>query len=163
MTDNTLTLQCGVTLHLQPVKPTILQNILAEFGDIRLVRDPALLMQLTDSKKMAALQATEKLFTYCAGWGVTNEPPDGDNELLELLGVGSDKPHIRRARWIQHELAADQQELGAIVGAVMALTFEPEAPSGVLSANGHTSEASAQAKDAEIAALKAQLAQLQGE
>lgn len=125
---NTLTLQCGVTLHLQPVKRMVLQNILAEFGDVgSLMNNPALLRHLTGGQQMKALAATEKLFTYCAGWGVANEPPaESDEELLSVLSGGGDGPHVRRANWVRYVLVNGQGEMGELIGAVMALSFQEE-------------------------------------
>ena len=125
---NSMTLTCGVTLHLQAVQETILQDLMLEFGDMALVRQPERILQLTGERQVRALAATGKLFTYCAGWGVTTDPPDEANELMELLGrdTAADKPRLRRADWIR--TITTQPERGELIGRVMTLTFKKAAP-----------------------------------
>ena len=149
---NSMTLTCGVTLHLQAVQETILQDLMLEFGDMALVRQPERILQLTGERQVRALAATGKLFTYCAGWGVTTDPPDEANELMELLGrdTAADKPRLRRADWIR--TITTQPERGELIGRVMTLTFKKAAP-----AVAETAVSAGDDPAARIAQLEAQL------
>lgn len=121
---NSMNLTCGVTLHLQAVQETILQDLMLEFGDMALMRQPERILQLTGERQVKALAATGKLFTYCAGWGVTTDPPDEANELMELMGrdAAVGKPRLRRADWVR--TITTQEERGELIGRVMTLTFQ---------------------------------------
>ena len=160
---NTMNLTCGVALHLQAVQETILQDLMLEFGDMGLVRQPERILQLSGERQIRALAATGKLFTYCAGWGVTANPPDEANELMELLGrdTPADKPRLRRADWIR--TITTQQERGELIGRVMALTFQKEkaaAETAPAAAGAPTAVPTADEQAAQIAQLEAQLAAL---
>ena len=151
---NSMNLTCGVTLHLQAVQETILQDLMLEFGDMALMRQPERILQLTGERQVKALAATGKLFTYCAGWGVTTDPPDEANELMELMGrdavVG--KPRLRRADWVR--TITTQEERGELIGRVMALTFKKK---DVATVAGDTAVPSTEDPTARIAQLEAQL------
>lgn len=156
---NSMTLTCGVTLHLQAVQETILQDLMLEFGDMALMRQPERILQLTGERQVKALAATGKLFTYCAGWGVKTDPPEEANELMELLGrdTAASKPRLHRADWVR--TITTQEERGELIGRVMALTFKKaEAP-----AVAGTAVAQAEDQTARIARLEAQLEALKNE
>lgn len=159
---NTMNLTCGVALHLQAVQETILQDLMLEFGDMGLVRQPERILQLSGERQIRALAATGKLFTYCAGWGVTTNPPDEANELMELLGrdTPADKPRLRRADWIR--TITTQEERGELIGRVMALTFSPPSAAAAAAEVPATAGAVSPADEqtALIAQLEAQLAAL---
>jgi hypothetical protein len=63
----------------------------------------------------------EQLFTYCAGWGVTESPPRDADELLEMLGILVGKTRLRRASWVR-SLLSNQKEANALVQRVMELS-----------------------------------------
>lgn len=156
---NSMNLTCGVTLHLQAVQETILQDLMLEFGDMALVRQPERILQLTGERQIRALAATGKLFTYCAGWGVKTDPPDEASELMELMGrdTPADKPRLRRADWVR--TITTQEERGELIDRVMALTFKKaEAP-----VVAGTTVAQVEDQTARIAQLEAQLAALKNE
>jgi hypothetical protein len=170
MNNDVMILNCGVTLHLQAVQETILQDLMLEFGDMALIRQPERILQLQGAQQVRALAATGKLFTYCAGWGVVTNPPDEANELMELLGrdTAVDKPHLHRANWVR--TITSQQERGELIGRVMAISFpkketavaEP-APSDEHSQRMPIAELTKQlanGREARIAELEAQLAAL---
>jgi len=154
---NSMNLTCGVTLHLQAVQETILQDLMLEFGDMALMRQPERILQLTGERQVRALAATGKLFTYCAGWGVKTDPPDEANELMELLGrdTAADKPRLRRADWVR--TITTQEERGELIGRVMALTFQKKDGAPVAA---DTAVPTAVDQAARIAELEAQLAAL---
>ncbi len=158
---NTMNLTCGVTLHLQAVQETILQDLMLEFGDMALVRQPERILQLSGERQIRALAATGKLFTYCAGWGVTTDPPDEANELMELLGrdTPADKPRLRRADWVR--TITIQEERGELIGRVMTLTFKKEPPATAVASQAVPAAVpTADGQAAQIARLEAQLAAL---
>ena len=153
--EKTMILASGVTLHLQAVQETILQDLMLEFGDMALVRQPERIMKLTGERQVRALAATGKLFAYCAGWGVTNDPPTEANELMELLGheAAVDKPHLHRANWIR--TITTQKERGELIGQVMAITFQKKDATPVVD---ETAVLTAEEQMARIAELEGQLA-----
>lgn len=158
---NTMNLTCGVALHLQAVQETILQDLMLEFGDMGLVRQPERILQLSGERQIRALAATGKLFTYCAGWGVTTDPPDEANELMELLGrdTPADKPRLRRADWVR--TITTQEERGELIGRVMTLTFQKEPPAATAASPAvSVAVPTADEQAAQIAQLEAQLAAL---
>jgi hypothetical protein len=158
---NTMNLTCGVALHLQAVQETILQDLMLEFGDMGLVRQPERILQLSGERQIRALAATGKLFTYCAGWGVTTNPPDEANELMELMGrdTAVSKPRLHRADWVR--TITTQEERGELIGRVMALTFQKEPPAATaVSAAVIAAVPTADEQAAQIARLEAQLAAL---
>jgi hypothetical protein len=170
MNNDVMILNCGVTLHLQAVQETILQDLMLEFGDMALIRQPERILQLQGAQQVQALAATGKLFTYCAGWGVVTNPPDKANELMELLGgagsadTAADKPHLRRANWIR--TITTQQERGELIGRVMAISF-PEKKTAVAEpapgseAIAELTKQLANGQAARIAELEAQLKAIQ--
>lgn len=115
-----------VTLHCKPVQGGVLQSLLSELSTISkgdLMNSPEVLMTLKGNEQLHALESSEKLFSYCAGWGIEEDPPDEVPEILELMGVSPRKPNIYRAAWVRYALGATQDELGKLVGVVIALTF----------------------------------------
>jgi len=116
-----------VTLHLQPVKWTALWHILRQIGGTEVLDNPDALMKLEGSDMLKAADATEKLFNYCAGWGVTNDPPQGAVEELTAMGLADlDKPHLARANWLRFIALADDDEISSLIGAVLALSAKQE-------------------------------------
>lgn len=144
---NTITLQCGVTLGLKAVNTAILRSIIAGFEGVdKIAQNPNSLLKLTGSRQIKAMEAAEKLYSYCFGWGVVNDPPEDD----PILALAPDNPPARRGIWIR-SMAADDQELGEIIGRVMTLTFGNQQP-----------QTADNKKDAQIAKLQEQLNQMKG-
>ena len=116
-----------VTLHLQPVKWTALWHILRQIGRPEILDNPDMLMNLKGGDMLKAADATEKLFNYCAGWGVTDDPPQGAVEELEAMGLADlDKPHLARANWLRFIALVDDDEISSLIGAVLALSAQQE-------------------------------------
>jgi len=116
-----------VTLHLRPVKWTALWHILRQIGGTKLLDNPDALKELTGAGALRAADATEKLFNYCAGWGVTDDPPQGAADELEALGLADlDKPHLARANWLRFIALVDDDEISSLIGAVLALSAQQE-------------------------------------
>lgn len=141
---NVFEMECGQVLHLQPVSAQVLKSLTSAMFT-RILADPEKaerLIELAQSKEEgeefrdeellsvfgaevgAMAEAGEKLFVYCAGWGVKDDPPRRgvDEELLKLLGVERGSAHRRRAEWIRTMLA-DDKEANALIGAVQRLTL----------------------------------------
>ena len=124
--DTTVTIgKSNVILKCKAVSGGVLQSLLADLSALEGVdmNDPSTLLTMGGSQQALAIQASEKLFTYCTGWGVINDPPEKMSEVSQLMGIRPDQPNMMRAAWIRYDLEADQNELGDIVGLVMALTF----------------------------------------
>lgn len=116
---NTIELKNGVTLELTAVNPAILRSIIASFDGVeKIAQNPQSLLNLSGPKQIKAMEAAEKLYTYCFGWGVTTDPPEDD----PILSLAPDNPPARRGMWVRN-IGADDKELGEIIGRVMALTF----------------------------------------
>ena len=96
---NTLELECGVTLELQPVKSMILLDFVEDGPD-----------KMTQSK-------FNRMIKYIAGWGVTNDVPSDMQEELSFFGAGE---HLQRAAWIR--IVATETEIAQLMAQVMALT-----------------------------------------
>ena len=122
-----LTLKNGTVLHLRPVKWTALWHILRQIGGTKLLDNPDELMKLEGADALKAADTTERLFNYCAGWGVTDDPPQGAVEELEAMGLADlDKPHLARANWLRFIALADDDEISSLIGAVLALSAKQE-------------------------------------
>lgn len=140
--DATMKLKCGEVLHLQPVSQAIISGLSSKMlarvmnkpGQSRKVAKMMNSSDLSDAQvlelfgddvgMLAAIG--DKLFDYCAGWGVTDNPPKSAGELIRLL-LGNDDEgiHLRRAAWVR-TLLADDQEGWDLVNQVQALSREPE-------------------------------------
>jgi len=128
---NKLTLGSGKVLKLKRVSQPVLQSLLAKLtglvGDDPVANPDALVSERLDtSVQMEVLKITNQLYTYCAGWGVKNSPNGETSELSELLGVDKDKPHLRRASWVLHELCQGDEDHARLLAAVMTYTFAPK-------------------------------------
>jgi hypothetical protein len=132
----------GQVLHLQSVSAQVLRALTTKMFSMML-SDPEKaeqLIKLSSGKEElaneevialvggnigAVAEAGERLFVYCAGWGISDDPPRRglDEELLALLGVGRQDTHRRRAEWVR-SLLADEAEGNALVKAVQELTLK---------------------------------------
>lgn len=155
--DNTFTLKCGKILHLKPLKQPALRHLILKFGP-NAIRDPNSILQLGGTAQMQALQATEQLFSYCAGWGVEDLPSDDEVELLRGMGFSVEQSHLARANWLRFLLLEDDEEAGALIGAVMTATFAPK-PEPEPEAETLTVED----LEAQVAALQARLTEKEGD
>lgn len=119
---NTFTLKSGTVLHLQPVRPAAVRHLLLQFGNVDMFENPEALLELKGKAQGKAIAATEKLYNYVAGWGVTDDPPD--EALGELEAIGLDVGNERRARadWLRFLLIEDDEEMGELIGAVLILS-----------------------------------------
>lgn len=96
---NTLELECGVELGLQPVK----SMILLDFVD-------------GGPSKMTQAQFN-KMIKYIAGWGVVTDPPEEESAELAFMGEGK---HLQRSAWVR--MIATDAEIAQLMAQVMALT-----------------------------------------
>ena len=109
------TKRAGV-LELQPVNQQALLDIIVDLGGVEAVTT----QNYADIPK--AIAASNRMLTYCFGWGVANDPPAEALETLVALGKPVHLAPIARANWLRY-LALDNDEASAIVTAVMKLTF----------------------------------------
>jgi len=118
----------NVTLHLLPVKWTALWHILRQIGGTEMLDNPDALMNLEGADMLKAADATERLFNYCAGWGVSDDPPPEAVEELAAMGLADlDKPHLARANWLRFIALANDDEISSLIGAVLALSARAQA------------------------------------
>lgn len=127
-------LSSGTVLECQAVQSGVLQSLLADLAllDEEVLDNPGALALLAGKDRAAAIKASEKLFDYCAGWGVKNRPPAIVPEVVKLMGVDPSEPNLYRAAWIRYSLAASQEELGLIIGMVLTLSFRGSPDNGNL-------------------------------
>lgn len=129
----TLKLKSGTVLHLQAVNPDAIFSIYRQMGFYEEVaRNPDFDGTLEEwaaewegnisfEKKIAAAKLTEQLFNYCAGWGVTDNPPASALKDLQAIGCDISTPRIARVNWLRFiELAEDEAD--TFIGHVMALS-----------------------------------------
>jgi len=155
---DTFELRTGQVLHLRPVKAMMLRSLLNNFGGLQNVLDnPEGIDKLKGRARFRALKAVDQIFSYCAGFGVIDEPTEEEADELAELGFRVDKPHLARVSWLRLMLLEDDEELGELMGAVMLLTLQ---------GNEEEEEEEAPAedeKDTRIAELEAKLAAIEGE
>jgi len=122
---NTLKLGNGRELHLKAVNWTAAYHILQRFGGPELLSDEKAILALEGKAAMQAANATEQLFNYCAGWGVTDDPPEDELNELEVLGlVQPNQPHLTRANWVRFVCMENDTEASELIGAVLALSAQ---------------------------------------
>ena len=122
--EDTYTTKGGRVLHLQPVKWMALWNIIRKFGKDAL-NDPDSLTKVSEEQALDMAEATDQLFNFCAGWGVSDDP--SENELAELEGMGfveAGQPHLARANWLRFAVLEDDGEFSDLIAAVMTLTVQ---------------------------------------
>lgn len=124
----------GTVLECQAVQSGVLQSLLADLAllDDVVLESPQALSLLVGKDRADAIKASEKLFDYCAGWGVKNNPPAKVPEVVKLMGVDPSEPNLYRAAWIRYALEATQEELGLIIGMVLTLSFRSSPDNGRL-------------------------------
>ena len=149
------TTKSGVELELQPVSQEALRNLFSDAAFSPIFDNPAVLEQedaaqvLVEGKSASELMrvsgAATRLFNYCIGWGVRNDPPDDSLHELDALGFGTDTPRVARVNWLRYIELTDEDEAGDLVGAVLTVTYSQE-----------------REEDNEAAQLRARLAELEG-
>jgi hypothetical protein len=83
------------------------------------LQDPKRLRKLTGKERDRATQGLDQLFNYCAGWGVTDDPPEEAIEELAEMGFQVNTARLARINWIRYLLVEDETEAGGLVGAVL--------------------------------------------
>lgn len=126
MVEDTFALKCGVVLHLKRVSQTAIRPILLRFGNVRVFETPEQLLDLQGRAAERAVEATEQLFNYCAGWGVTDNPPTEAVEELAELGFRVNTPRLARINWLRYLLLEGDEEMGQLISSVLALSIQPE-------------------------------------
>ncbi len=121
---DTLELKCGKVLQLKPVLRAGVRPILKKLGGWPTPESVERLKALTGRSAEKAADASAQLFSYCAGWGVVDEPTEEERELLEELGFGANGPHLSRINWLRYLLLEDETEAGELIGAVLSCTLQ---------------------------------------
>jgi len=122
----TLELKNGRTLHLRPVKWSAAWKIIRQLGGMGVLDNlddlEGTMESLTASEALQAADASQRLFDYCAGWGVTDEPPEEEIAGLVAAGLAPADPHLARAAWLQFNVLADDDEVSTLIAEVLALS-----------------------------------------
>lgn len=129
----TLKLKSGTLLHLRAVNPDAIFSIYRQMGFYEEVtRNPDFEgspeqwakeweERLSFEKKVNTAQLTEQLFNYCAGWGVTDDPPESAMTDLQTIGCDASTPRLARVNWLRF-VELDEDEADLLIGRVMALS-----------------------------------------
>ena len=134
--DNELILKSGMTLHLRPVNWMALWGILRKFGKDAL-SDPDKLLKVEGDQALDMVEATDQLFNFCAGWGVSDDPPvEALAELEEMGFVKPGQPHLARANWLRFLVMEDDEEFSELIAAVMALAAKQAEAEGKVVKDG---------------------------
>ena len=104
------------TLELQAVNQQALLDIILDIGGIEALTT----QQYSDMGK--ALNGSNRMLTYCLGWGVVNDPPPDAIETLDALGKPTHIKELARANWLRY-LALDNEESAELIAEVVKLTF----------------------------------------
>lgn len=117
--EDTHTVKSGRILHLIPVKQQVIRTIMIRMGlmGVEQVDD---LLQKTGADLQRAIEASEQLYNYCAGWGVTDDPDSRELAEIDDLGFDVERPHIARAHWLRLFVLRDDEETSALIAAVLA-------------------------------------------
>lgn len=107
-------------LELQPVNQQALLDIMLEMGGVQ-----ALSAESFTPQSEKAILASNRMLTYCMGWGVKNAPPADAIATLEALGKPTNLPEIARANWLRY-IALESAEMSELIALVMKLTFSTE-------------------------------------
>lgn len=150
-TENTYTTRSGVTLHLKPISPLLIQKVNAAipdpvppvyktqgidgeitfFHDAESIKDP----ETTREEKLAwrnylkeqeqvAIQRRDKLMEVVFARGVEFEMPDDDSWVAEqeMLGIEvPQNPISRKVHYLTTEVLVSQQEIQDVMNRVMRL------------------------------------------
>ncbi len=129
--NNKFVLKSGRTLKLRRLSQTVLNDLISQLTlliGVDPTTDPEALNKLETHQKIEAIALTNRLATYCYGWGIKDSPNGNESELLNLLGYGDNKPHLRRSTWVATEMCADDEERGLLMGDIMAFANTPVPP-----------------------------------
>lgn len=130
---DTWTVRRGTTLQLRSVNPDAIYSLYREMGFYdELERHPDTEQNpgewaaqwnngLSFAEKARAAEAVEKLFNYCAGWGVETEPPEEAQTELNTIGKLTENPRQARISWLRF-LLLYEDEIDELIGRVMALS-----------------------------------------
>ena len=122
-----VTLNGNVTLQVKAVARYALWQFVKQLGGVEFIQDPTSLSQLPDDERQSASEVIDRLWTYCIGWGVADDPPADAMAELEAMGLVSDSPRLTRANWVRWLLLDDQGDAWRIFWAVwMATMLEGE-------------------------------------
>lgn len=129
----TLKLKSGTTLHLRSVNPDAIFSLYRQMGFYdEVARNPDFAgtpgewaaeweSRLSFEEKSRAASLTEQLFNYCAGWGVTDKPPQSALEDLQAIGCDTSTPRRARINWLRF-VEMEEDEVDPLIGQVMALS-----------------------------------------
>jgi hypothetical protein len=115
---DTFELECGITLHLQPLKQSAVHSILRHLGGWPSDKSVEYLRSLTGEAAKRANKASAQLFNYCVGWGVKNDPTSEELEELVAFGFPTSTPRLARVNWLRFMLL-DDDEAGLLNGAIL--------------------------------------------
>lgn len=129
-TEQTITypvsLNGDVTLHVKAVTRYALWQFVQRLGGVDFINDPTTLSRLPDDEQQAAKDTIDRLWTYCIGWGVADDPPEDALAELEMMGLISPSPRLTRANWVRWLLLDDQSDAWRIFWTVWMATMLSE-------------------------------------
>lgn len=153
----------GAELHLMPVNADAIFELYNRMGMYDALNDVREFdgsdewaerweSTLSLDERLTGAQLTQQLFNYCAGWGVTDDPPPEAIDELKLIGRDTSSRRAARIDWLRF-IVLEPGEAAELIGRVMALT----------QMRGMKQEQTVREKEARIAELEAQVAELRSE
>jgi len=156
--DGVFTLKNGRQLHLGVIRRDAVMPILLRMGRLDVFDDAGRFQRYVANLPTRArndiVTAFYQLFNYCVGWGVLDDPDDIEIDDLIELGFRSSSVRTTRVNWVRYMLISDDEEAGALAGAVLAHSMN------TWDSNDQEQETEEKQQD-ELEALRARVAELE--
>jgi len=114
------------TLNVRAVTKYALWQFVKQLGGVDFINDPTTLSRLPDEARQTAMDTIDRMWTYCIGWGVIDDPPEDALAELEAMGLISPSPRLTRANWVRWLLLDDQSDAWNIFWTVWMATMLDE-------------------------------------
>lgn len=117
----------GIMLTLKPVSRLALQGLLSDLGFLSGGDQDEVkgrIDNLSAQEKVQFAQDSNRLFNYCAAYGVVEDPPPSAVKELRALGFDTPSTRVNRANWLRYMVLADEEEAGELWGVIAGVTFK---------------------------------------
>jgi hypothetical protein len=132
MEEGTYTFRNGRTVRLAILNRNVIADLMKAFGEpavpVGLDPNDPNFITILRTKYARFLEMNFRLFNYCAGWGIVDNPTEEEIALLRVCGYGSTQPNYLRAAWVMLcllDTTADEggREAADFVKAAMLYSF----------------------------------------
>ena len=122
------TFKNGETIKLKRLNRRIVRSIFAPLGGLSVAMNmkEADIAEMSEDERREYANINSRFFTYCAGWGVADDPPSQDRKVLLALSYDPEQIHLFRSAWVQFCLLGDDStddDAGDFLGTVLTYTF----------------------------------------